>query len=273
MSTPEREDRGLTGSISDQGAKGAQNGERQAEAQRASVPSGSAAAPLAQALEPASRSPVSPAAQIPGASDNTVRAPGILSCLFGPQRKWWVQKGEPPFSTPTLHVCPLPPLAGALGASVPSRLSLELVLLSAGSTELASCRDPGAASAPVPGPRLWACPGPGQLYLPCLSLPALSAPQTPHLQRPPAHLTLRQGSPRAPGSPFRALLPVQGAGQMRPEGRAPPVAGQLCPNSSCPWGVFPRQPGGDVVNVVGRRFLVRGGAGMGSGCVELSLTL
>ena len=33
---------------------------------------------------------------------------------------------------------------------------------------------------------------------------------------------------------------------MRAEGRAPPVAGQLCPGSPSPCGAFPRQPAGGM---------------------------
>lgn len=60
---------------------------------------------------------------------------------------------------------------------------------------------------------------------------------------------------------------------MRAEGRAPPVAGQLCPNSPVLRRVS-KATWGDVVTAVGGEEVPgkRGEARMGSGSVELSVT-
>lgn len=138
-----------------------------------------------------------------------------------------------------LRVGPAPGhLGGALATPLPSQLSLELVLFSAGSPEFAV----------VPGLRCHLCTCP-RLSGFAQSLSASGCPPGP----PPAgascipHLT--SVSLWAPGSPSEPLFPVRakGAGQlpqMRAEGRVPPVARQLCPGSPSPRRVFPRQPGG-----------------------------
>lgn len=90
---------------------------------------------------------------------------------------------------------------------------------------------------------------------------------------------LPQSSALGRPSPFRTALPwpVEGrrAGpQMRAEGRAPPVAGQPCPNSPVLRRVS-KATWGDVVTAVGcwgGGSGKRGGARMGSGSVELSVT-
>lgn len=116
-------------------------------------------------------------------------------------------------------------------------------------------------------PPLWLCPVSVCLWL------SPRSPTCRGLLHSSPHLSQSLGSWLA----LRAALPCASQGCRAAASDEGGREGTTCCSATVPWISQPPQSvskatWGDVVTAVGRRFLVRGGAGMGSGSVEFSVT-